>query len=837
MKPDFALNLSPEGISLLQRAASGWRLIGEVALNDEDMSAKLSKLRSQASARAQGDVHCKLVIPNDQIRYLTIDAEDLADEAIEAAIRQALDGATPYQLDELVYDWSRSDHAIFIAAVARETLNEAEEFALQHQFSPACFVATPAKNAFVGEPFFGSALSAAKWLKSGTDLERDSEPVKIVKDPSVAAPKPVRANQEPHAKESAVGRVAPPVSLAPKKGATDTTPPADAPIKPPQSPATIKDAEAPKSDPEPNRDVQSADKPTQKPSLLPAGARNARHQSGGSGAVTPSKGPEKSEQPSAGAASPVQPNVRLGAFLDKAVTKQTAPTPKPKPKGVSVPTPSSEPNPNPEPEAVTPFAGKDLPAFAALAKAEAETGKDTEADTPEPEPASAPAPRAKPAQKRNRLPIIAVVLALFLVSVGVALWPRVFSDPDPELAQSGQMPPVAEVDISENDEASTPANAMAPHAQAPEEPTQITAEARAAEPPVATLTPTAEDNNIQVTEDTDPSEVEGDEALDTVPETAEQPASDPPANDAVDQPATQYAVTGVWQDAPKQPSEPPSANLNDLYTASIDPTVDTGDAVALPSLETVQPDIGIDKQANPAAASTRFDFDERGLVRATPEGTLTPDGVLVYSGPPPVVPDTLPTRETNATDDSAAAPQITKLRPQARPADLLQNSERTTLSGRTREELSQTRPKARPDTLKIVEQAAVDTSATAPVPSDTPSIKPKARPRNFDRIVKQSKQRSTPTSTDAAFVASGPSRANVAREATVRNAIRLNQVNLIGVYGKPSDRRALIRLSNGRYKKVQIGDRLDGGKVAAIGEDELRYVKNGRSIILKMPRG
>ena len=71
----------------------------------------------------------------------------------------------------------------------------------------------------------------------------------------------------------------------------------------------------------------------------------------------------------------------------------------------------------------------------------------------------------------------------------------------------------------------------------------------------------------------------------------------------------------------------------------------------------------------------------------------------------------------------------------------------------------------------------------------------------------------------------------------MRNAINLKRVNLIGVYGSPSNRRALVRLSNGRLQNVKVGDRLDGGRVAAIGEDELRLTKSGRNIVLRMPRG
>ena len=82
-----------------------------------------------------------------------------------------------------------------------------------------------------------------------------------------------------------------------------------------------------------------------------------------------------------------------------------------------------------------------------------------------------------------------------------------------------------------------------------------------------------------------------------------------------------------------------------------------------------------------------------------------------------------------------------------------------------------------------------------------------------------------------------PTSASVARAATESNQISLRQVSLIGVYGQPGSRRALVRLANGRYQKVQVGDRLDGGQVAAIGSEELQYVKRGRAVTLTMPRG
>ena len=67
------------------------------------------------------------------------------------------------------------------------------------------------------------------------------------------------------------------------------------------------------------------------------------------------------------------------------------------------------------------------------------------------------------------------------------------------------------------------------------------------------------------------------------------------------------------------------------------------------------------------------------------------------------------------------------------------------------------------------------------------------------------------------------------------DAIRLSQVNLIGVYGAPSSRRALVRLSTGRFVKVGVGDRVDGGRVATIGASELSYVKSGQTHRLTLP--
>jgi hypothetical protein len=84
-------------------------------------------------------------------------------------------------------------------------------------------------------------------------------------------------------------------------------------------------------------------------------------------------------------------------------------------------------------------------------------------------------------------------------------------------------------------------------------------------------------------------------------------------------------------------------------------------------------------------------------------------------------------------------------------------------------------------------------------------------------------------------VSQAPTSGSVADRATYANAINLSRINLIGVYGTQSNRYALIRQGNGRYKKVTVGDRIDGGTIAAITANEVRYQKGGRLVALELP--
>ena len=146
MKPEFALSLSFDGIRLLHRAAGGWHEVGAVDVATADLNGDLAALRKKASSVKTKRVRTKLIIPDDQIKYLTIDTGDVDDAARRDAAQQALEGATPYPVEALAFDISAHGDKTHIAAVARETLTEAEAFAVEHKFHPVSFVAAPRRS-------------------------------------------------------------------------------------------------------------------------------------------------------------------------------------------------------------------------------------------------------------------------------------------------------------------------------------------------------------------------------------------------------------------------------------------------------------------------------------------------------------------------------------------------------------------------------------------------------------------------------------------------------------------------------------------------------------------
>ncbi|MCU4653768.1 hypothetical protein N8I71_13065 [Roseibacterium sp. SDUM158016] len=327
-----------------------------------------------------------------------------------------------------------------------------------------------------------------------------------------------------------------------------------------------------------------------------------------------------------------------------------------------------------------------------------------------------------------------------------------------------------------------------------------------------------------------------------------------------------YEEYRIWQRPPDRPDVAPLDSLSDLSLASVDTAVGALDAVSLPAPR-LDPAETLRRIPPPPPFGTSPATDASGLVAATPEGVVTPDGVLVTAGPPPVAAIPRP-REVDlpppAPSFSIEDAILGTFRPTPRPDDLgaveapaLPNAAPAT----ARASLLQPQPRAIPSTgtgtaaaasLFPGDDAAAEvTEAAAPAPDAGPidasqfavarSLVPATRPSDMATLIANA-DRAAPAPegpvVEAAAIAPGPSipsNADVARAATQRGELRLRNINLIGVTGTPSDRRALVRLPSGRFVRVGVGDRLDGGRVAAIGESTLQYVRGGRTVTLDIP--
>lgn len=745
MKPNFALSLSYEGIRLLHRVADGWRLVGDVGLDSADLNADLVQLRETANTLETDGITTKLIVPNDQIRYLSLDTGDISLADRRAAAEIGLNGATPYSIDQLAYDISIDGATTHVAAVARDTLAEAQAFASEHQFNPLCCVAIPDSGTFVGEPFFGETNAA--------DAPIDRETTAIV----IVAGDPV-SNIAPPAEPKAA-----PVADTPTKPDTPKSPlaaPKAAETKPPVGFASRR---APDS---------SA------PTLAGASRTNA----------------PAIETPSAG--SVTAPNLPIDPdFVPPIVTVDPLLT-----------VPQDSPAPHPDAAVQGSPASSITAGFLSKRKTapKSEAQRMTVFGSRKPENVIV---GGKP-----RFLGLVLMAALLVMLAGVAAWASVFMDEG--LARFFGPERTEQV-------------AAAPQSLLPTIPSDD----------AAVITTASLGTGLRA---------EDEAVLDALRNPITQPATDLPRLSQTEL-ESRYAVTGIWPKAPAVPVPAALVPLEDLYVTGIDPVSPANDAVALPTPESYATDRIPGALAAPAAAGTAFALDDRGLVIPTPEGAVSPDGVVVFAGRPASLPPKTPARVEQAPVENTELAGIAKIRPRDRPGDLVERNERSNLGGLTRTELAELRPRLRPlvekaQEEKIEEEKAVQTPNPQAVAAST---RPDGRPRNFARIVVRAikAKPKEPKGTRVASVAPRtvtpkiPTKTSVAKEATVRNAINLGRVNLIGVYGKPSSRRALIRLGNGRYQKVKVGDRIDGGRVSAIGDSELRYKKGSRNLVLKMPNG
>jgi len=293
-----------------------------------------------------------------------------------------------------------------------------------------------------------------------------------------------------------------------------------------------------------------------------------------------------------------------------------------------------------------------------------------------------------------------------------------------------------------------------------------------------------------------------------------------------------YIASGVWALEPNAPTVPDQVTLGDLYVASIDPSFEQQDAIALGSIQNPFADQIFLSPPSPAPEGTVFVLDDRGLVTPSSQGTLSPDGHHVFAG----LPNFRPPERPNLIEEPAHVAirltntglPINELKPRLPPTA---EEEPVIISA-----AAGIRPRLRPDDL-ATPAAIAEAIASAQAGARTSSVMPRLRPNDLKIPVQTALTPATRNRPSDETVTRQNSSSFVAAEATLKDAINLRKINVIGIYGSGSNRRAMVRMTTGRRLMVEVGDSLDGGRVAAISDSELRYVKGGRNVVLKIPKG
>ncbi len=143
------------------------------------------------------------------------------------------------------------------------------------------------------------------------------------------------------------------------------------------------------------------------------------------------------------------------------------------------------------------------------------------------------------------------------------------------------------------------------------------------------------------------------------------------------------------------------------------------------------------------------------------------------------------------------------------------------------------RPRVRPDGIE-------ELASKSQIFSDSQigqSIKPKVRPKFRKRIVVSDYSEEGDEASVTGIISSAATKKSIVKLATQKNAINKRKLNVLSIYSRGTEKRAIILFPTGQTKLVKVGDSLDGGRVAAIGTTEIRYIKGGNNLILKIPQG
>lgn len=717
----WGLDLDMSAVRLMRRDGDAWVEHGVEKIDSEDIEQRLERLITPIEDG--GPV--TLFLPREQILYTTVELDASAEPRTQ--IEKAMEGRTPYTLDELSIDWELTEKdTALVAAIARDTLDEAAAFAEVRNLRIAGYSTLFSGDDFPRQPAFdGPSLEEAAApeppVAFATARVPSRPPDAAVVAASAAASAKARFTPTPTAAEKAQAEASKPVV-----DVEDTTPVVQ--VKAPQVPLDPGiPISAPNAPPRVRTDIAAASV------------------SGHAASLTPPGGSVRVHKRSA-------PFATIAVFAVALLVTV----------GIAMLVWNMLP--------MRPGATADAPR---------ETGAVPDA----------------------------------LVEEDA---PRLETAPEPTDTAANDAPEDAPLDANTTaplDDIST-ASLLAP-----EEENTVAPIAGEAIGPIL-------DSNV---------------ARLVVPEAEGLPTTDRTAPDQ----ALPKMTASLQTVSPFLGPDPDTDETSDdIFFSAFELPDPAGDAIALPAVRGLAADAQPNVTGEVIAAlppEAPIDTVADAVREALADALVGPAGLI-------------PTDLARNLPDTAPAP---------RPDQFTEQIERQQFGGRTRSELAAFRPPERPESPQA--RAAAATAEASDLAVLT-SLAPSTRPSNIAALVTAARVQAEAARVSASASLSSPdtsgaiqaaleqdtepanravrprslnipTTASVARQATIENAIRLNRINLVGVYGAPSDRRALVRLSSGRYVKVKVGDRVDGGTVAQITDSELYYRKGNRTLSLQVPQG
>ncbi len=832
MSESWGFDLDISAIRLLRRRDGHWHEVAIERIDGPDIEDRLMDLVDQVAPNTPVDVF----LPRDQILYtdIQIGSDDTAADDIEAAMV----GRTPYQLHELQLDWIKtSDTTARVAAIAIETLDEAAAFAEARGLIVGSYSSLASEEDFPRLPDFGGNQTAFAEDGPASDVDEAFDQIEDMPEAEPAAASGVEALYPP-----------------------DTS---EIPAAEPQEIAEPYSQDA--SDPEPAVTFSSA----RKSSYPPLGEDDFS-----SGPVVKVEDRTPVMNVRTKQAMPLNPGapLKVGASAPRIRTDIAA-------SSVSGHAASLTPGPSIKLRNEGTGSARTATVFAVAALLTIGIAVIVWQLLPLRAGQTPVDPAETTGQRVTELPDTTQIATLPPEEIAEPIetlpeeeiaTPEIIDIEDEETTVAAVVDlPVPDVATGVDGLGGTPEIA---EADALLEVTNITPVAMPNLSQIARPFAADQPANIPAAPTRVPA---GLAALPTTPPLDRLPfgdATDPTSVDialAQIQPGTVFGSAVPLPDetaiGPKTVPQVGAAPALAVVAASTD-----AEGVADPTNEAVSveaPEIATLAEPNIAEGETTRAEPLALLDGSAPLAEPQPDIVAETQGPD-TTPEQLAEPEIEYVQ-TALARSLPDETPRARPAAIIRQVEQRKFGGLTREQLALRKPPPRPQSAQSVAEADRDTA-----PSEfavATSAQPKTRPSNFETIVSATLSRQeaaritasldfeTPDTSDAVAAALAaelegegeeepsprpqdtprlaiPSDASVARQATIDDAIRLNKVNLVGVYGVPSDRRALVRLPSGRYVKVKVGDRVDGGTVAQIRDSELIYRKGGRNIALTMPR-